>query len=114
VVDPRLKKLVLEGMLLSYESVTANKIHRGVFENAVPGVLRSYDLPDLVGAVAPRQVWIANSVTPMGQRSTLAEVRSQYSRALDLFKLTSAENQIWLGERNPDHGPLEAYPGLFR
>src|SRR5262249_33939355 len=46
VLDRRIQKLALEGMLVSYESVVASKIHRGVFEMVIPGVLKSYDLPD--------------------------------------------------------------------
>ncbi len=94
--DPRIKKLALEGMLLSYESVVNNRIHRNVFENVIPGVLRHYDLPDLVAAVAPRPVEIVNAVDPLGQRVPLAEVSKLYTRAR-------------VSERKPDETLTSAY-----
>ncbi len=81
VFDPRIQKLALEGLLLSYESVASHRVHRGVFENVVPGVLRHYDLPDLVAALAPRPVAIANVVDPLGQRVPLAEAARLYRGA---------------------------------
>jgi cephalosporin-C deacetylase-like acetyl esterase len=67
VGDERIRKLALEGMLASYELVATRRIHRNVYESIIPGALKSYDLADLVAAIAPRPVWIANSVDPLGQ-----------------------------------------------
>jgi cephalosporin-C deacetylase-like acetyl esterase len=78
VLDGRLKKLVLEGMVVSYEAVVTAKIHRNVFENVIRGVLRSYDLPDLAQAVAPREVHVVNPVDPLGRAVALAEARRVY------------------------------------
>ena len=81
VFDPRIQKLALEGLLLSYESVANHRVHRGVFENVIPGVLKYYDLPDLVAALAPRPIAIANAVDPLGQRVSLSEASRLYPRA---------------------------------
>ena len=67
VLDPRIGKLTLRRMIGSYESVVRRRIHRGVFESVVPGVLRIYDLPELVAAVAPRTVALIEPVDPLGQ-----------------------------------------------
>ncbi|MEX2262917.1 MAG: acetylxylan esterase [Bryobacteraceae bacterium] len=64
--DARIRRVALEGMLLSYDSVIRYPIHRQMFESVVPGALRVYDLPNLAGAIAPRPVWIANAVDPLG------------------------------------------------
>ena len=69
-MDERISKVALEGMLVSYQTIIDQRIHRQVFEDVVPGVLRSYDLPDLVSALAPRPVWIVNGVNALGQRVT--------------------------------------------
>jgi hypothetical protein len=47
---------VLEGRLVSNESVVMHRVSRDMFENVIPGVLKSYDLQDLVAAVAPRPI----------------------------------------------------------
>ncbi|MBI3698093.1 MAG: acetylxylan esterase, partial [Acidobacteria bacterium] len=65
-LDPRLKRVALEEMLVSYEAVVRARIHRDVFESVVPGALRSYDLPDLAAAAAPRRVTIVSSIDPLG------------------------------------------------
>jgi hypothetical protein len=51
--DPRINKLVLEGMLVSYDAIVTQRIHRQMFEQIVPSVLKSYDLPDLASSLAP-------------------------------------------------------------
>ena len=67
-LDQRIASVTLEGMLVSYESVVRHKIHRGIFEDVIPGVLKVYDLPDLVTVVAPRPVRLVNAVDPLGLR----------------------------------------------
>ena len=65
-LDPRIRKVALDRMLVSYESVTSHRLHQGIFEQVVVGALRQYDLPDLVAALAPRPVWIVDPVNPLG------------------------------------------------
>ena len=71
-----------EGMLVSCQSVVTSRMHRGVFENVVRGVLESYDLPDLAAALSPRPALIVDAVDAMGERAPLESVRREYS-ALD-------------------------------
>jgi cephalosporin-C deacetylase-like acetyl esterase len=64
--DPRIKSLELEGMLSSYQSIIDSRIHRYAYEQVLPGVIRYFDLPDLVKAIAPRTVSVRGSVDAMG------------------------------------------------
>src|SRR5262249_34213814 len=73
-LDERIKKVALEGMLASYQSIITRRIHRQVFEHVVPGALKFYDFPELVSALAPRPTWIINSVDPIGRQIDLAEM----------------------------------------
>ncbi len=112
VVDERVKKVALEGMLLSYESVVTHRMHRDVFESVIPGVLKAYDLPDLVAALAPRPVWIVNAKDPMGKQVGIAEVRTQFSRSVQAFKTLGGESAIQIAVAKPEE-PLETiYRGL--
>lgn len=65
-LDSRVQSAVIEGGLVSYESVIRGKIHRNVFEQVIPGALRHFDLPDLVRWSSPRKVEIRGAVDPMG------------------------------------------------
>ncbi len=78
VLDPRIRKLALERMLLSYAAVLDRPIHRQIFENVVRGVLRSYDLPTLAAAISPRPVVIVDAVDSAGNLVKLERVRSEY------------------------------------
>ena len=77
-LDERIRKVGLEGMLVSYRSVVDCKIHYQVFEQVVPGVLENYDLPGLVLSLAPRPVTIVDARDPLGQTVPLDEVQRLY------------------------------------
>ena len=102
VLDSRIRKVVLDGMLVSYESVVNSRVHRHVLEGVAPGMLRSYDLQDLVGALAPRDVWIVSGTDPLGHELPVSEVRNAYRRALDVFSQQGAGQAIHIMDRSPD------------
>ncbi len=105
VLDDRIKELALDGMLVSYESIVTHRIHRNIYESLVPGVLKVYDLPDLVAVMAPRPVWLVDLVDPTGTRLGADEVRQDYGQALEAFHASGAprNNSVFpalLDERN--------------
>lgn len=65
-INPRIQSVELDGLLMSYQSVIETPIHRHAYEQVIPGVIRRFDLPDLVAALAPRTVRIASLVDAMG------------------------------------------------
>ncbi len=109
--DERLKKIVLERMLVSYRTVVDQKIHRQVFENVVSSVLRFYDLPDLVAALAPREVWMVNPVDAVGQVVRSRQAESNYAFAQQAFRLTGQPNRLHFRNRGTET-ILQAYPEL--
>ncbi|HSB14467.1 MAG TPA: alpha/beta hydrolase family protein [Bryobacteraceae bacterium] len=80
-LDARIDALILEGNLVSYHAVAAAPIHRNVFEALIPGVLDQYDLPDLAAAVAPRPVWLVNTVSPLRNPMPSSRVEAAYRTA---------------------------------
>ena len=94
VLDDRFKSLTFAEMLVSYEAVVRHRIHRGVFENTVPGVLEHYDLPDLIASLAPRPVTIVDARDPLGLPLTLSAATQSFSRARDVFRMVGVENLI--------------------
>jgi pimeloyl-ACP methyl ester carboxylesterase len=113
VLDERIRKVVLEGMLISYQTTVDQRIHRQVFEHVVPGALRSYDLPELVAALAPRQVWVVNGVDALGHQVGIGEVRKQYARSLEAFRASGLEASLRIAERRTDEGVAAIYRGLI-
>lgn len=112
VLDDRIRRVAFEGMLESYDWLIQHRIHRQIFEQIVPSALKYFDLPDLVGALAPRPVWIANAVNGLGHPAPLDKVRSTYAIALHAF--ASASEQIHLTERRPGDSILTVYADLVR
>ena len=40
------------------------KMHEGIIEVVVPGVLRDFDLPDVAASLKPRSVWMVREENP--------------------------------------------------
>jgi cephalosporin-C deacetylase-like acetyl esterase len=79
--DQRIRRVALDGMLESYQSVVDERLNRGIVEQIVPSALKYFDLPDVAAAIAPRPVAVFNAVNPLGQELTLGRVRQDYGRA---------------------------------
>ena len=67
--DKRIARVAVDGMLVSYDAVVNERMHRDVVEQVIPSALKYFDLPDVVGALSPRPVAIFNGVNPLGQGS---------------------------------------------
>jgi cephalosporin-C deacetylase-like acetyl esterase len=111
-LDERIGKVIFEGMLVSYQTIVNQKIHRQVFEQTVWGALRHYDLPDLVASLAPRSVWVVNSIDALGHRIRLNDVKKQYGISLAAFRVAGAENSIRIVERRNDESASVFYRDL--
>ena len=112
VLDRRIRKLILEDMLSSYDSVGENIIHRQVFESVVPGALKFYDLPDLVSTLAPRQVSIVSGADPLGHELPANAVQKEYSRAVEAYRQMGVERAIHIRNRMPGEDTTTIYREL--
>ncbi|HXS98604.1 MAG TPA: acetylxylan esterase [Candidatus Limnocylindrales bacterium] len=66
--DRRIRHVVVENAPASYKQAVEAPLHRNLAEIAIPGVLKHYDLPDLVNAIqSPRTVDIWNAVDAVGK-----------------------------------------------
>jgi hypothetical protein len=90
-----------------------NRIHRQVFENIVRGALRSYDLPDLIGWLAPRPVWVVDAVDPMQKLLPVSEVSKQYARSREAFQRAGAEAELRILRRKPADTAATLYRGML-
>ena len=109
VLDGKIRKVMLEGMLVSYESVVNSRVSRRILEGVAPGMLKYYDLQDLVAAMAPRDVWIVNGTDPMGHELPASEVTKEYRRALEAFSQQGAAQAIHIRDRRPGQDTTPFY-----
>jgi len=63
-LDERVKSLELRNAVASWLDVVKTPLAKDQLTNVVPGVLRSYDLPDLVKVIAPRPVVFRHAAEP--------------------------------------------------
>jgi hypothetical protein len=88
VLEPRVARVALEDSPVSYRAVIAHSIHKDLPEVLVPGVLRHYDVGDLLLALDPRPVAIVDPRDAVGQPLGADEI------ARDLGPVLEAERRI--------------------
>ncbi|MGH9720932.1 MAG: alpha/beta hydrolase family protein [Bryobacteraceae bacterium] len=63
-LEPRIARVACEKSPASYIDIVRAKMHQGISELVVPGVLRDFDLPDVVASLRPRAVWMVSDDKP--------------------------------------------------
>jgi hypothetical protein len=65
-LDGRIARVAIEDSLASYRQIIDQPVHRNVSEVVIPGVLLKYDTGELLEAIYPRPVTIANPRDALG------------------------------------------------
>lgn len=72
--DKRIQRTAVADSLFCYQRVVMNQYHEMDSSGLVAGALTAYDLPDLVGAIAPRAVLIAGAIDSQSEVLDAADV----------------------------------------
>jgi hypothetical protein len=75
---------VLQDSLSSYRLAVERPLHRALYDVAIPGVLRAYDLDHIAAALAPMPVTILNPLDARGLPMRLEELRDSYGKAANV------------------------------
>jgi len=86
LLDARIRRLLLQETLTSYRTAVDRPIHRNLYEVAVPGLLRRYDL-DWILAALNRPVTLINPVDALGKPVRPAELHKLLGTASDHIRL---------------------------
>jgi dienelactone hydrolase len=110
--DHRIKNVTLIGSPISYRSIIMNRFYRvgltptGItgpglpffidFSSTIAGVLTAYDLPDLIGCIAPRKVVIAGLKDQMLEPASEALINEEmeFPRTAYTFRKASANMKL--------------------
>ncbi len=76
-LDSRIRSVIVENTLTSYRMILEQPLHRNVSEVLIPGVLRKYDMGDLLLAISPRPVTVINPQDATGAVITGEQFRNQ-------------------------------------
>ncbi len=85
-LDRRIRTVLLDETLIDFESVVASENYELPLSAVAFGFLRKFDLPEICATIAPRPVWLLNSVGPQGNKLPLSAVRERY-KALETKSL---------------------------
>jgi dienelactone hydrolase len=108
VLDDRLHSMLLESSVATYQSLVESQAYSLELSWFLYGVLKHFDLPDLVGALAPRPCWLLNATNSQGETIAESEVLSLYSHAIEMYKQSNAGGQV-LFMVYPEHEKRKAY-----
>lgn len=107
-LEPKIDELSLEGAITSWSDVVRTPISRGQLSNTVPGVLATYDLPDLAALIAPRKLSIKASVDPAGRPLPQDKVAAAYAPCSQAYQAQGAAEKLTVqpGPPFPTRDPL--------
>ena len=97
-LDERIKGVEIERLVLSWSAVARTPVSRDQLSAAVPGVLESYDLPDLAALLAPRPLTIRAAIEPDGTPAAKARIEAAYASATAAYRDGRASERLVLGE----------------
>lgn len=93
--DKSIHSVSLIGTPLSYESMALNKIYnQDFFDHAVAGALTAYDLPDLMGCLAPRKIALVDLKNQMKQAVSAMQIDKTLLFPLDVYSRRNVSENI--------------------
>jgi cephalosporin-C deacetylase-like acetyl esterase len=95
-LEPRIKSLTVDRCIVSWSAVATATINMDQLTNIVPGALAVYDLPELAGLVAPRQLTIRAAVDPLLRPVTQKVLEDAYAPCRSAFERQKAAHQLVL------------------
>jgi dienelactone hydrolase len=108
-LDDRVLHVVLDGALSSYRSAIDQPLHRNISEVMIPGVVRKYDLPDLLLAIAPRDVTVISPRDATGAEIGAEQFRREMSYVFESDVKLGTPERIIVEPRRLDQLVPEAH-----
>ena len=94
ILDKRFHKIIISTALASYRMAADEPITRNLPEMALPGVLLHYDLPQLVAALAPRDVAIIDPTDAVGRSLRQGEFEALFANAARWYPVEPSEGML--------------------
>ncbi|QNI35782.1 alpha/beta hydrolase family protein [Edaphobacter albus] len=95
-LDANIKSLLLRDVPLTYQSIVSTEDYMLDLEWFVPGILKHFDLPDIIAAISPHPVWINNPSNGDGTTMQKASAIGQYHERISAKYAAGS----WLNFRN--------------
>lgn len=106
--DPAVKRIALMEPYSSYMSIVMNRFYAPVFmHGAVPGALKSYDLPDLAAILAPRKLMIAGPTDGSGKKTDPDSIAKDLTVIKTAYQKKNAGEQLSIVPIDPTEKPFD-------
>jgi len=94
VLDDRVVSFLLDRPLATYQSVVESETYSLDISWFLFRVLNHFDIPDLIGSLAPRPCWILNAADSEGEAIPESEILARYTKATEMFTKSEARQQL--------------------
>ncbi|HVB29467.1 MAG TPA: acetylxylan esterase, partial [Terriglobia bacterium] len=95
-LDDRLRSLLLDSPLATYRSLVESKSYSLELPWFLYGILKHFDLPDLVGSLAPRPCWLLNASSADEEPLPESKLALVYRHAIEVYQQANAESGLQL------------------
>ncbi|MBO0798458.1 MAG: hypothetical protein J2P31_06515, partial [Blastocatellia bacterium] len=93
-LDNQVRSLLVNRTLVDYESVVAAEEYKLPLSTIAFGFLEKFDLPQICAALAPRPVWLVNTVGAQASGLALSETRERYRIAARAYQLAGQPDRL--------------------
>jgi len=94
VLDDRPRSILLEQVIADLRSVVESEEYALSLSWFAFGILRDFDLPDLVAGLAPRRCWLLNATGARGETLPASTVQRLYRAAGDVYARLAGEGGL--------------------
>jgi len=108
-LEPRVAAVGGYEAIGSYRSVVDADQYTLPASAFIPAVLEHYDLPDLVGALAPRSVFLANPIDAQGQPLSASASERTFEPARHMYELLECTPRLQVQPRLDREGLVEGF-----
>lgn len=81
LLDSRIREVIIQDVIASYRLAVDRPLHRNLYDVAIPGVLRRYDLNQVLSALNAARVTVLNPVDAYGNPMRLDPLRKEFAAA---------------------------------
>lgn len=105
--DKSINSISLIGSLISYRSIVMNKFYyTGFSKYSVAGALTAYDLPDLIGCMAPRKIALVELKDQMNQPASKELIDKELSFPRSVYSLKNVQKNLKVLPSTEDIGSV--------
>jgi len=103
VIEPEIKEICLDETFLSYTDIATTRFYEPEFiPHTVAGILDTYDLPDLVAAINPRNLLVLNPRQASGEHANEDDIKKEYAFPIKVYTESTEKGFILISTEDDD------------